>query len=171
MKFLSHDGLLYFWTKVKNYIDTSTASLKTIDPTPTLNSTNFVTSNGIKAAIDTKANSSHTHTKNQITDFPSFPDCLPAKGGDADTVDGKHAAFFTPLEIFANVTDNLDGKLDDLKADIEDRLPSKSYTILHTGNAVRVVKGTSTPSDTSVIWIDTTNKKIKAYIGSAWTAL
>jgi hypothetical protein len=44
MKFLTHDGLLYFWRKVKNYTDT---------------------------AVATKANSSHTHTKSQITDFPT----------------------------------------------------------------------------------------------------
>lgn len=38
-----------------------------------------------------KANASHTHTKSQITDFPTS---LPANGGNADTVDGKHAADF-----------------------------------------------------------------------------
>ena len=44
MKFLSYDGLTYFWTKAKNYIDTSIAN---------------------------KANVNHTHTKSQITDFPT----------------------------------------------------------------------------------------------------
>ena len=34
---------------------------------------------------------SHTHTKSQITDFP---ESLPANGGNADTVDGKHASDF-----------------------------------------------------------------------------
>ncbi len=38
-----------------------------------------------------KANASHTHTKSQITDFPTS---LPANGGNADTVDGKHASDF-----------------------------------------------------------------------------
>lgn len=33
----------------------------------------------------------HTHTKSQITDFPT---ALPANGGNADTVDGKHASDF-----------------------------------------------------------------------------
>lgn len=41
-----------------------------------------------------KANVSHTHTKANITDFPSS---LPANGGNADTVDGKHANDFVPL--------------------------------------------------------------------------
>ena len=34
---------------------------------------------------------SHTHSKSDITDFPAS---LPANGGDADTVDGKHASDF-----------------------------------------------------------------------------
>ena len=45
----------------------------------------------------------HTHTKSQITDFAhthtkseisDFPTSLPANGGNADTVDGKHASDF-----------------------------------------------------------------------------
>lgn len=64
MKFLTHDGLLYFWKKVKNYIDTG---------------------------LNAKASSVHSHTKSQITDFPAS---LPANGGDSDTVDGKHASDF-----------------------------------------------------------------------------
>ena len=35
------------------------------------------------------ASSSHTHTKSQITDFPSS---LPANGGNSDTVDGYHVS-------------------------------------------------------------------------------
>ena len=46
--------LTAYWTKVKNYIDTK---------------------------LSGKANSSHTHTKSQITDFPTS---LPANGGTAD---------------------------------------------------------------------------------------
>ena len=41
------------------------------DTTPTANSGNLVTSGGVKAALDGKANSSHTHTVSQITDFNS----------------------------------------------------------------------------------------------------
>ena len=39
----------------------------------------------IQSALDGKAASSHTHTKSQITDFPSS---LPANGGNASTVNG-----------------------------------------------------------------------------------
>lgn len=40
---------------------------------------------------DTFGISSHTHTINDITDFPAS---LPGSGGDADTLDGKHADEF-----------------------------------------------------------------------------
>ena len=44
-----------------------------------------------ETAIDGKADKGHKHTVSEITDFPS---ALPASGGNADTVDGKHAADF-----------------------------------------------------------------------------
>ena len=48
---------------------------------------NHVISNvdGLQSALDGKASSSHTHTKSQITDFPSS---LPANGGNSATVNG-----------------------------------------------------------------------------------
>ena len=46
-----------------------------------------------------------------------------------------------------------------------------TYTVLHTGNSQKVVTSASAPSDTSALWIDTTNKKVKAYIDGAWTAM
>ena len=61
MKFLTHDGLLYFWKKVKNYVD---------------------------IGLSGKSQTVHTHTTTDITNFPSS---LPANGGNADTVDGSHA--------------------------------------------------------------------------------
>jgi hypothetical protein len=39
----------------------------------------------------------HTHTKENITDFPTS---MPANGGDADTVDGKHADDFATVSDF-----------------------------------------------------------------------
>ncbi len=47
--------------------------------------------NAVNAAIAGKADSGHGHSVSEITDFPS---ALPASGGNADTVDGKHASFF-----------------------------------------------------------------------------
>ncbi len=51
------------------------------------NDPNFATS--IMALIGGKADLVHTHSKAQITDFPA---ALPANGGNADTVDGKHSS-------------------------------------------------------------------------------
>lgn len=46
-----------------------------------------------------------------------------------------------------------------------------SHTALHTGNSSKVVQSTSAPSDTSAVWVDTTNKVTKIYKDGAWTAL
>ena len=63
MKFLSYDGLTYFWTKAKNYIDTSIANKANVSHTHTKSQiTDFPT---------TMTPTSHTHTKSQITDFPT----------------------------------------------------------------------------------------------------
>jgi hypothetical protein len=76
MKFLTHDGTLYFWKKIKNYIDTG---------------------------LSGKANSSHTHTTSNITNFPTS---LPANGGNSDTVDGLHMVTMTQAAYNALATKN-----------------------------------------------------------------
>ena len=43
--------------------------------------------------------------------------------------------------------------------------------ILHEGNSAKVVVSASAPSNTSALWVDTANKKVKAYIDGAWTAM
>ena len=71
------------------------------DTTPTANSTNPVTSGGVKSALDGKAEASHIHSYNDLTDkptIPTVPASLPANGGNADTVDGKHASDFAAAE-------------------------------------------------------------------------
>ena len=52
----------------------------------------------VQSQLNGKSPTVHTHTKNQITDFPAS---LPADGGNADTVDGKHAA---DLQNYNNLT-------------------------------------------------------------------
>lgn len=52
----------------------------------------------VQSQLNGKAPTLHTHTKSQITDFPAS---LPANGGNADTVDGKHAA---DLQNYENLT-------------------------------------------------------------------
>ena len=49
-----------------------------------------------RTAWNSKAAGTHTHTKSQITDFPTS---LPANGGNADTVDNCHAADFVKSNI------------------------------------------------------------------------
>ena len=60
------------------------------------NDPNFATT--ISTLIGTKAPLIHKHVKEEITDFPIS---LPANGGDADTVDGKHA---DDLQNYENLT-------------------------------------------------------------------
>lgn len=52
-----------------------------------INGVAFDGTQNITIVDNTKAHSSHTHTRANITDFPSS---LPANGGNADTVDSKH---------------------------------------------------------------------------------
>lgn len=47
----------------------------------------------------------------------------------------------------------------------------RGYSLHHDGNSRKVMFGTSAPSDTTVLWADTANKKMKCYIDGAWTAL
>lgn len=44
-------------------------------------------------------------------------------------------------------------------------------TLHHDGNSVKVLQAASAPSTTTAVWVDTANKKVKAYIDGAWTAL
>ena len=44
-------------------------------------------------------------------------------------------------------------------------------TVHHDGNSSKVVQAPTAPSDTTAVWIDTANKKTKAYIDGAWTAM
>lgn len=46
-------------------------------------------------AVAGKADGGHGHSVSEITDFPS---ALPASGGNADTVDGRHASYFAAAD-------------------------------------------------------------------------
>ena len=69
----------------------------------------YINATGLRAVIDWiisklsgKSDTSHKHTKSQITDFPTS---LPANGGNADTVDNKHATDFAAAEHTHTVND------------------------------------------------------------------
>ena len=54
-----------------------------------------------KASWDSKAAGNHGHSYNDLSDkptIPTIPASLPANGGNADTVDGKHASDFATSE-------------------------------------------------------------------------
>lgn len=48
---------------------------------------------------------------------------------------------------------------------------SGQRNILHTGNSQKVTITADAPSDTTALWVDTANKKVKAYIDGAWTVM
>lgn len=56
----------------KTYVDTELAKKQTKG--------DYATNTALTSGLAGKANSSHTHTKNQITDFPTIPDAILKKG-------------------------------------------------------------------------------------------
>lgn len=79
-----------------------------------------------------KANASHTHTKSQITDFPTS---LPANGGNADTVDGKHAVDFATATGLSDLKDLVGDT--SVSSQISSAVSTKANTsdlTSHTGN-------------------------------------
>lgn len=67
------------------------SNLSETSTNPLQNKATTAAINEVKTNLSTKADKVHTHTKDDITDFP---DSLPANGGNADTVDGLHADDF-----------------------------------------------------------------------------
>lgn len=127
MKFLTHDGLLYFWKKVKSYIDTGFLhkEIPVISETDVDNLENgtvyaywdcdnapgdycIITTNkstsgdGYQISIGVREGLVFTRTYKEDTGWGFW------KGlSDADTVDGKHASDFLPkLPTRRDVTEN-----------------------------------------------------------------
>lgn len=96
MKFLTHDGLLYFWKKIKSYIDTGlNGKQNNLGYTPVQQGTGIgQVSNSVKIGWSDnsrlKATVDGTDLGNIVFDS-NLPASLPANGGNADTVDGVHA--------------------------------------------------------------------------------
>lgn len=42
------------------------------------------------------------------------------------------------------------------------------FPLHHDGNSAKIYQGTSAPTDTTCVWVDTANKCIKSYIDGAW---
>ena len=68
--------------------------------------------------------SGHTHETSEIVDFPSS---LPANGGNADTLDGKHADDFATVEDVAS----LEAKIGDksVSEQINNAIESALYSV------------------------------------------
>lgn len=58
--------------------------------------------------------SKHTHTTEDITNFPSS---LPANGGNADTLDGKHASDFATASGLADVRSDVSNAITEIASD------------------------------------------------------
>jgi hypothetical protein len=69
------------------------------------------------------ATKSHTHTKSEITDFPT---ALPADGGNADTVDGKHADDFALATDVEELNDKFDDIVGGVTSNIQTQLDGKA---------------------------------------------
>ena len=72
----------------------TTGKPSTFPPSEHNHDDRYYTESEINTKLNGKANTSHIHTKSQISDFPTS---LPANGGNADTVDGKHASDFVSV--------------------------------------------------------------------------
>lgn len=94
---------------VKTALDAKQDTL-TFDTTPTANSTNPVTSGGVKTALDGKANSSHSHTVSQITDFNSAV-ATKVNAGVSEAIRG---VAIKDVEVDANTTYDLDDHMADM---------------------------------------------------------
>lgn len=64
-----------------------------------------------------KADIAHVHSYNALTDKPTIPTTLPANGGNADTVDGKHASSFATASSVSAIQSLVNGTTDIVTAE------------------------------------------------------
>lgn len=64
-----------------------------------------------------KADIAHVHSYNALTDKPTIPTTLPANGGNADTVDGKHASSFATTSSVSAIQSLVNGTTDIVTAE------------------------------------------------------
>lgn len=87
-QYLDKTGLAYFWQKIKAYIATHGGGTDNYNDLSNKPSINSVTLSGNKSASDLSlASASHSHTKSDISDFPSL--ATVATTGDYDDLSDK----------------------------------------------------------------------------------
>ncbi|MBQ8280930.1 MAG: hypothetical protein IJZ25_00835, partial [Lachnospiraceae bacterium] len=74
---------------------------------------------------------------------------------------------------FADATDTLIGWIgyNGKQLTTYDRVSNANKEIHHDGNSAKVAIQESAPTDTTALWVDTANNKVKAYKDGAWTAM
>lgn len=175
MKFLTHDGTLYFWKKIKSYVDTivsthvqtvatggtgatnaidartnlglGIAATKAVDTTPTASSTNLITSGGVKTALDGKAASSHTHSYLPLTGGSLSSD-LTVNDGSVITKNNTYGFTSTISGGSVNLCNNtlsLTPGSTTIAGSIKNSGETTGGTVLHTGNSAMVKTTTTDP--------------------------
>ena len=91
-----------------------------------------------KTTWDSKAAGNHTHAYSEITGKPTIPTTLPANGGNADTVDGKHASDFALANHIHNIT-----PVTVANADLDDYKTAGIYSFAAAYQPVNRPAGTS----------------------------
>lgn len=151
MKVLSDAGLSKLIQLIKSSFisktDVETVSELEIDTAPTLDSSNLVTSGGVYTALSGKASSVHTHTKSQITDFPTNVSAFTNDAGYL-TQHQSLEAYRTSAE--QDVIDNaLDGRLDTLESYVpsettaSNKLADKAFVNSSISTNTATFRGTS----------------------------
>lgn len=129
----------------KTYVDTELAKKQTKG--------DYATNTALTQGLAGKANSSHTHTKSQITDFPTIPDAILKKGNR-----GAIAGYETWTKVGATTT------LD---------VSSGDTLLMETGGAaatINVQVGAVGQVATKLVWVALSNKSITLNGNIGWFA-
>lgn len=127
----------------KTYVDTELAKMQAKG--------DYATNTALTQGLAGKANSSHTHTKNQITDFPTIPDAILKKGNR-----GVIAGYEQWTKVGATTTLNVS---------------SGDSVLMETGGKTATinVKASSVgETATKLVWVASSNKSITITGVTGW---
>lgn len=113
----------------------------------------YATNTALTQGLEGKANSSHTHTKNQITDFPTIPDAI-LKNGDRGAI----AGYEQWTKVGATTTLNVS---------------SGDSLLMDTAGAaatINVQVGSIGQVATKLVWVAQSNKSITINGNTGWFA-